>query len=641
MFNKIFPGTLTHDNRKVSIKECKWKTESSGDPEVIANWQKNYGHKIKYWGVPTGSQNGIIVLDVDVKGGGLDTVKKYHIPKTLSQTTLSGGKHYVFKLPQDGNRYQCKVGIDAGLDVRAEDGYIFSYDQWDNCPIAEAPEWLLESCRDLRGERVEVNPEDAIKIDHVVVNDILVSACENIRQAPEGSSNDILNVESYRVGQLVTSGSLDRKIAFDELFKAAKDRGKPNYEAKATIDSGLEGGSRNPLTCPFGNEAPVLSFTPIETEDVNTRWTPRFMTDHDLTNFKKLRKEQLFKNWITRDISLLTADGGTGKTTLKLNEAICLALGQPFLGFECKKAGRTLFITGEDDAGKLYAMVGAICKQMGLMDGNHKEEMSKIKNNVIIKADTDLCLTTKEAGTGFIMLRPQALVSLTEAIEDLRPDMIIFDPIASFWGSEAGLNDMAKVVTKFMGVLVNMSNACVEMINHMGKDSSSKRDLSQFAGRGGSALPSHSRVSKVLAPLSDEQYTELTGGALPENRSAMICNVNKFSDGSPLLNKPFVIMRNGWLFEKVEIVEQIEVEKKNENNDQERILQFITNERAEQRYPTAVIITEHFKHQADKIPASRTKASLASLVYFEKIKLVENIDAEVRDRMYILRDESV
>ena len=103
---KIFPLTLTHDGRKVPIAEAKnWQEIATTDQNIIAEWQRLYGYKTKLWGIPTGPSNNIIVLDVDVKGGGLETIKKYYVPLTMSQTTMSGGRHYIFKYPDDGKSY--------------------------------------------------------------------------------------------------------------------------------------------------------------------------------------------------------------------------------------------------------------------------------------------------------------------------------------------------------------------------------------------------------------------------------------------------------------------------------------------------------------------------------------------------------
>lgn len=628
---KIFPGTFTHDGRKVPVKDFSWKEMSTDDLSITSLWPSQYP-QLKFYGIPTGAINNILVLDVDVKDNGHETVKKYHIPLTMSQATISGGKHFVFKYPQDGKLYGNRVKFDQGLDVRGEGGYIAHYGL-DNTPIAEAPEWLLEVALNTPKE---IRLEDAVRVSPSIARHILDMACENIRQAAQGESNNVLNVESYKVGQILTSISYEE--AYSELFKAAKDRGKQDYEAKATINSGLNGGAQSPLTSPFGNSAPILSIPETEAP-LNERWTPNFFTRYDLTNISKLRKPEVFKDWSTEDIHITTADGGTGKTTLKLVEAISLALGESFLGFECKAPGRTLFITGEDTKEKLGAMIGAILKQMKILDD--PEKVAIVLNSIVVKKDSDLCIIAKNKNN-FITVSSEAIEKVSQAIEDIRPKMIVFDPISSFWGSEALLNDMSKAVAKFMGVLVEKSNACVEVINHMGKQSSNNKDMSQFAGRGGTGLPSHARVSRVLRPLFEEEFEELVGYPLPDNQSAMVCNVNKFSDGSPLYNKPFVILRDGYLFSRVTLVEQKIKEAQEKMTDTERIFTFIAQEREANRFPTKEIVISKFISESDKISKDRVNRAIANLIYSghmgEKLKLIDNPDATIRDRALIICD---
>jgi len=635
---KIFPATLTHDGRKVPVKDFNWKENCSNDVNITNTWVVQYP-QLKFYGIPTGTVNGLLVLDVDVKGGGLETIKNYHVPLTMSQRTMSGGVHYIFKYPNDGNTYGNKVGFDHGLDIRGENGYIIHYGV-DSTPIAEAPDWLIQQA--ITNKKTEVNAEDIISIDPTIAQEILKEACENIRNAPEGESNNVLNVEAYRVGQLLASNSIDKDHAHNELFKAAKDRGKPDYEAKATIKSGFEGGGKNPFTCPFGNLEPELTIPETE-QEVNERWTPSFFRKYDLTNMSKLRKPQLFKDWSTEDIHITTADGGTGKTTLKLNEAIALALGSDFLGFENKIQGRTLFITGEDTKEKLGAMIGAILKQMKLLDGTpeNDKKVRKVMDSILVKKDSDLCLIDKTK-QGFINVNNEALEKVLQAIEDLKPKLIVFDPISSFWGSESALNDMAKAVSKFLGALVEKSNACVEVINHMGKSSSTNKDMSQFAGRGGTGLPSHARVSRVLRALPDEEYEDLTGMTLDEGKSAMMCNVNKFSDGSPIYNKPFIIVRDGYLFSRVTLVEQKVKEEQNKMGDVERIFTYVRSERADKRYPNKEVIIARFMASTDKISKDRINRALSILSYTghmgERLKAIENPDIEAGGKVFIITD---
>ena len=481
-----------------------------------------------------------------------------------------------------------------------------------------------------------------VRVDASIVAHMIDEACENIREAPEGEANNTINIESYKIGQLLPSNSIDRTEAFNLLFRAAKDRGKSDYEAKATIESGLNGGAKTPIVSPFGNVPPELTI-PAPQDTVIERWTPSFFKKYDLTNLSKLKKPQLFKEWSTEDISITTADGGTGKTTLKLVEAICLALGEPFLGFECTGEGRTLFITGEDTKEKLGAMLGAILKQMGLLDGSPENEMkvSKIMNSILVKKDSDLCIITKSRD-GFINPNKEALEKVMQAVEDLRPKMIVFDPISSFWGSESALNDMAKGVAKFMAALVERADACVEVINHMGKASSKDKDMSQFAGRGGTGLPSHARVSRVLRPVFEEEFLELTGQELGD-RGAIMCNVNKFSDGSSLYNKPFLIVREGYLFLRITLVEKKMKEEREKMSDNERVFTYIKEERNSGRYPTKDVICAYFSFQSDKVSKDRVTKALASLAYTghlgEKIKAIGNPDIEAGGKVYVITDE--
>lgn len=633
---KLFPATLTHDGRKVPVKDFKWRENCSNDTNIVNSWTTQYP-QLKFYGIPCGPENGILVLDVDVKNNGLETIKNYHVPLTQSQTTLSGGKHYVFKYPNDGKVYGNKVGIDHGLDIRGRDGYIVHYNL-DSTPIAEAPQWLLDQCEVV--ER-EIDVTKSVKVSHDIAIATLNEACENIREAAEGESNNVLNVEAYRVGQLVASQSLEHTEAYNELFKAAKDRGKQDYEAKATINSGLQGGAKSPIISPFENVAPVITIPVIESE-ASSRWTPPFFTRYDLTNMSKLKKPQIFKDWSTEDIAITTADGGTGKTTLKLLEAISLALGIPFLGFECVEPGRTLFITGEDTREKIGAMIGAILKQMNLLDD--KEKVAIVMNSIVVKKDSDLCLITKTKDH-FMNANMEAFGKIMEAVEDIRPKLIVFDPISSFWGSESALNDMAKAVSKFMGMLVERGNCCVEVINHMGKASSKDKDMSQFAGRGGTGLPSHARVSRVLRPIFDDEFQELTGGMqLNDNQSAMLCNINKFSDGSPLYNKPFLIIREGYIFSRLALIEQKEKEQQDRMPDTERIFTFIKNERDKKNYPTKGFVIAKFMSMSDKISKERLNRAFDVLQYEghmgEKLKFIENPDPEVRDRVFIITDNN-
>lgn len=646
---KVFPATLTPDGRKVPLIKG-WQELATDEPEQLALWQDLFRDRLKFWGVPCGPANDLLVLDVDVKGGGLETLKALQIPATLTQRTPSGGAHFFFRYPKDGKHYGNKVKSLTGypgLDTRGVGGWAAFYGFADNgaTGIVEAPEWLRAvAASDAPGFRTQgLAPGSPIRLDPSIAEGIVQSALDNIRNAAEGESNNVLNVESFKLGQLVASQSITRDYAESALFRAALERGKPSYEAKATIKSGLDGGSKKPLTSPFGDAAPVI-YIEMPPPPVPERWTPNYFTKQDLLNVSHLRRPQLFQDWSTEDIHITTADGGTGKTTLKLYEAICLAIGERFLGFNPVQTGKTLFITGEDTDKKLGAMIGQIVRQMGLLQplpGN-AEKIETVLSSIVVKKDADLCLITKSRD-GFINPNAEAMRKVLEAVQDIRPKLIVFDPISSFWGSENALNDMNKAVTKFMSELVERSGACVEMINHMGKSSSAQKDMTQFAGRGGSGLPSNSRVSRVLRPVFEEEYLELTGESLNTPiESAMMCVVNKFTDGSPLYNKPFLILRQGHLFIRKNLSDIKIKEAEKQFSDIERVFTYIAEERSALRYPSRGVVEAHFMTCGNPMSKERSKRAIDMLVYQghmgEKLKMVENPDQTQKDRVFVITD---
>jgi hypothetical protein len=78
-------------------------------------------------GIVTGVVSGIIVVDVDSRHGGnesLDALERVHgpFPPTLIAITGGGGRHSYFAHP--GGEIHNRVGLFPGIDVRGDGGYV-------------------------------------------------------------------------------------------------------------------------------------------------------------------------------------------------------------------------------------------------------------------------------------------------------------------------------------------------------------------------------------------------------------------------------------------------------------------------------------------------------------------------------------
>lgn len=119
------------------------------DPDQIEEWwtkspQANVG-------IATG--NGLLVLDVDPRNGGLESLealKKEHGPvETMTVRTGSGGLHLYFQVE---GTHQSRSGLRPGLDVKADRGYVVAppsrhpkgeYVLEVPGPPQSAPQWLI------------------------------------------------------------------------------------------------------------------------------------------------------------------------------------------------------------------------------------------------------------------------------------------------------------------------------------------------------------------------------------------------------------------------------------------------------------------------------------------------------------------
>lgn len=132
-------------------------------------------------GIPGGPANGVVVLDVDhvVKFNKLLKGKGSKLPETRIHLTGSGKPHYLYQYPKNGHAYGCRSFNDPEgetdpktgkvikvFDVRGLGGQVVApgsihpdtkrkYIVHNALPIAPAPEWLLELCKQSRNAHQE------------------------------------------------------------------------------------------------------------------------------------------------------------------------------------------------------------------------------------------------------------------------------------------------------------------------------------------------------------------------------------------------------------------------------------------------------------------------------------------------------
>jgi hypothetical protein len=131
--------------------------------EIIRAWWTN--HPKANIGIATGAKSGIVVLDVDPRHGGKESMLALknqfgRLPDGPRVHTGGGGVHLYFSHP--GSALKNKVGVFPGVDVRADGGYVLApgsnhksggeYRWKPECKptdlaLPALPAWLLDSLR--------------------------------------------------------------------------------------------------------------------------------------------------------------------------------------------------------------------------------------------------------------------------------------------------------------------------------------------------------------------------------------------------------------------------------------------------------------------------------------------------------------
>lgn len=134
----VFPVFGIQDGRcACGAKDCKSLGKHPMTPQGFKDATRDEKQITSWWsavpaaniGIPTGSTNGIVVIDVDRKNGGYDSLvsaveKHGSLPQTVTAKTGGGGMHYYYKYPI-GRKISSKVGCPLpGMDVRAEGGFV-------------------------------------------------------------------------------------------------------------------------------------------------------------------------------------------------------------------------------------------------------------------------------------------------------------------------------------------------------------------------------------------------------------------------------------------------------------------------------------------------------------------------------------
>ena len=497
--------------------------------------------------------NGLKDIDLDCPEARV--IAEYVLPKTslISGREYGGVKmasHFYYRTEKEAGTTKFVGSAGTMLELRGDGGYTIlppsvvrkgddiSEVEWIESgePTFIAQEDLLSRCK-----LIAVGVDFAQQVQKGAFHDAMLALAGGLAHA-----NVELNIaEALFTGICKASGQKD--VA--DRIKSLRDTYKNHAEGKNV--KGLP--SLEECSIKMHRMAGWLgSKTVVE----SVSWElPQRVTLDEIKNFSITRRV-LVEDYLYADIGVLGAVGGTGKSTLKLQEAVLYVLGWNVWGNCVASDGNVLFITAEDDHKVMWRTIFEITKELGLST----EECERVLDKIRISDLTDL-------PHKLVMNSPKYGIENSPLVEEIASkcqgqnfDIIVIDPMVSFGVGEAQVNDAEQALISAARAISRRLDCYVGYVHHLSKVSTKTKDFTLLAFRGGSSLADGSRIAQVMhsyryGEISENEREEnlwrtMTGLELAEGEVgiALAMPKNKYTHHTPRL---FFTRGNGYTFKQV------------------------------------------------------------------------------------------
>lgn len=198
-------------------------------------------------------------------------------------------------------------------------------------------------------------------------------------------------------------------------------------------------------------------------------------------------REWLVEGWIpAKTVTLISGDGGTGKSLLAAQLCASTVLGIGWVGSEPLRQGSALFVTAEDDVPEVHRRMVDIASAAGVTTRDLRGLA------VVSLADRDALLAVPGRARG--TLEPTPLyAALARRIAVLRPAVVVIDTLADTFGGNEIDRSQARQFIAFLRKLAIEFETTVVVLAHP-----SQSGMTSGSGTSGSTGWSNSVRSRIF-----------------------------------------------------------------------------------------------------------------------------------------------
>lgn len=219
------------------------------------------------------------------------------------------------------------------------------------------------------------------------------------------------------------------------------------------------------------------------------------------------------RDWIVpglllkKNITLLVAPPGSGKSLLTLQIAIMVATGMSWGGWNPRKQCKVLVINSEDDIDEMRRRLFATAKEMGV---DHQALAGRV---FLAEAPESIVIAAVKSSTRTIVKTP-LVEKLVKTIKDNEIGCVVVDPFAETFEGDENSNSEVKWAGVLWREVSRRTDSALALVHHSRKyadDMAGEADVT----RGGGSLIG---VARILCTLFTMTETEARAMGVPVDR---------------------------------------------------------------------------------------------------------------------------
>lgn len=261
-----------------------------------------------------------------------------------------------------------------------------------------------------------------------------------------------------------------------------------------------------------------------------------------------------------REVHLLNAEGGIGKTTMMVCALVDYVLGQRVLGefAPVEPRGPVLIVTSEDRREQLLYVINQTLAARYQSDATRTEAERRVAEMMFVwdvtHAVTVLHARSREAPDWTWSMFG---LELTDMAKECGARIVLIDPLGMFAGGDENSNaDTQRLMKDLRAKVADECGAAVIAVHHVSKDAARNGTNDQYTGRGATALPNAARGVMQMVKQRERSATlygetwvvpaAITDDHL-RNGQALLLTQHKYSPRRTWA-EPRVVLRDGYTF---------------------------------------------------------------------------------------------